>query len=451
MTDTPNQTAANGAIPGDGQGRFALLNARLVDPASNYDGPGGVVVEDGVIRDRGAHVTGDAVSGQPSLDCSGWVLAPGLIDARVFVGEPGAEHRETLASASAAAAAGGVTTIVVMPDTDPVIDDMALVDFLIRRARDTALVHVEPCAALTNGLQGREMTEIGLLKKAGAIAFTDGRNTIADTLLMRRILAYARDFDALVMHHTQDPYLSAAGVMHEGEFASRIGLPGIPPAAETIVLDRDVRLLELTRTRYHAAQISCAEALKTIAAAKEKGLPVTAGVSINHLTLNENDVGTYRTFCKLSPPLRSEDDRLAMVEGLADGRIDVIVSNHDPQDVTDKRQPFEMAADGAVGVETMLVAALRLYHGGAMDLLPLLRPMTEGPAKLLGLDRGRLTQGARADIVLFDPDAPWVLDRDDLKSLAKNTPFDESLFQGRVMRTFVSGKTVYAYREKSAA
>lgn len=435
----------NPARPLNEDGPFALVNARMIDPASNYDGPGGVVIDDGIIADVGPHIEPDIASNMPILDCTGQVLAPGLIDLRVFVGEPGLEHLETFRSVSEAAAAGGVTTLLIMPDTHPVIDDMAMVDYVIRRARDTAVVHIETAAALTKNLDGAEMTEIGLLSEAGARAFTDGKKTIVNSLIMNRLLKYAKDFDALVMHHPQDPYLAGSGVMHDGEFASRIGLPGIPRTAETIMLDRDLRLVERVQSRYHASQISCADSLKTTNAAKQKGLPVSVGVSINHLTLNENDIGTYKTFCKMSPPLRSEEDRMALVEGLADGSIDVVVSSHDPQDVTDKRQPFELAADGAVGVETMLVAALRLYHAAEMDLPALLRPMTENPAKLLGLNRGQIAKGYPADLVLFDPDEPWVLNRDDLKSLAKNTPFDESLFQGRVMRTFVGGKTVFAH------
>jgi dihydroorotase len=426
--------------------RTAFLSARIVDPASGYDGPGGLLIEGETILDVGAHLTRDAVGEAEMVECQGCVLAPGLIDARVFVGEPGAEHRETLATASQAAAAGGVTTIVTMPDTRPVIDDAALVDFLRRRARDTAIVRVEPAAALTKNLEGREMTEIGLLREAGAVAFTEGRRSVANARVMRRLLAYARDFDALVMHHVQDPDLAGQGVMNEGELAARLGLVGIPSAAETIMLDRDLRLAALTGGRYHAAQISCAESLEAIEIAKERGLRVTCGVSINNLALNEVDVGAYRTFTKLSPPLRAEHDRRAMVEGLREGAIDIIVSDHDPQDVEDKRHPFAEAAFGAVGVETLLPAALRLVHGGDLGLPTLLSALTDRPARLLGLDRGRLAPGAPADLVLFDPDAPWILDRDRLRSRAKNTPFDEARFEGRVLRTVVAGRTVCDYR-----
>jgi dihydroorotase len=300
-------------------------------------------------------------------------------------------------------------------------------------------------AALTRGLAGREMTEFGLLREAGAVGFTDGRRTVTDPLLMRRALTYARDFGALVMHHAADPSLSGAGVMNEGEVATRLGLAGIPKEAEIIVIERDIRLAALTGGRYHAAQISCAESLEIIRRAKDAGLAVTCGVSINHLALNENDIGPYRTFFKLSPPLRSDEDRRAMVGGLADGTIDVIVSSHDPQNVDTKRHPFAEAADGAVGLETMLPAALRLVHNGDVTYLTLFRALATRPAELLGLEFGRLAPGAPADLILVDPDQAWVLDPDQLRSRSKNTPFDGARFEGRVLRTLVAGRTVYEY------
>ena len=336
---------------------FALVNARLIDPFSGLDQMGGVLIVDGTIADVGPHITEDAVGNTDIGDCSGCVLGPGLIDMLVSAGEPGQEHRETLATASRAAAAGGVSTIVCVPNTDPVIDDVALVDFILRRARDTALVNVHPMAAMTKGLLGEEMSEIGLLHDAGAIAFANGKTSVASARVMRNVLAYAKDFGALIIHHLEEPTLAENGVMNEGEVATRLGLPGIPREAETIMLERDLRLAELTRGRYHAGQISCRASLDIIRAAKERGLPITCGVSINHLTLNENDIGPYRTFFKMRPPLRSEDDRAAMVEGIASGDIDVIVSAHDPQDSDGKRRPFAEAADGAIGVETLLSAA----------------------------------------------------------------------------------------------
>jgi len=384
------------------------------------------------------------------IDCAGHVLAPGLIDMLVFSGEPGHEHRETLSTTSRAAAAGGVTTIICMPNTEPVIDDVALVDFIMRRARDTARINVHPMAAMTKGLKSEEMAEIGLLRDAGAIAFTNGKTSLADAKMMRNVLAYAKDFGALIIHHLEEPTLAENGVMNEGEVATRLGLPGMPREAETIMLERDLRLAELTGGRYHAGQISCRASLDIIRAAKAKGLPVTCGVSINHLTLNENDIGPYRTFFKMRPPLRSEDDRRAMVEGVASGDIDVIVSAHDPQDADGKRRPFAEAADGAIGVETLLSAALRLHHDGSVDLVTLLRALTANPARLLGLPSGRLAKGAPADLVLIDLDTPFVVNPELLRTRSKNTPFDEARLQGRALMTLVAGRAVYNYGERGS-
>lgn len=421
-----------------------FANARLVDPASETERRGGLFVEGGVIRDAGPQLTAETVpEGTEVIHCGGLVLAPGLVDIRCFVGEPGYEHRETIASATAAAAAGGVTTLVCQPATDPVIDDPAIVDFLLRRARDTGIVRVHPMAAITKKLAGREMTEIGLLLAAGALAFTDGARSVTDTLVMRRAMTYARDFDALIVHHTEDPHLVGEGVMNEGAFSTRLGLTGVPVEAEAIMLERDMRLVKLTGARYHAASITCRDSLAIIARAKNEGLPVTAAVTINHLTLNENDIGSYRTFCKLSPPLRTEDDRLALADALADGLIDVIVSDHDPQDVETKRLPFAEAAPGAVGIETMLPAALRLFHAGQVSLPQLLKALSTHPARLLGLPGGSLAPGSPADLILIDLDEPWVLSRDSLKSKCKNSPFDEARLTGRVVKTCVAGRIVH--------
>ena len=436
-------TFAAGRPKDDGR-PLVFANARVIDPSRNLDAAGAVIVAARRIVAAGpAAARAARPAGAEIIDCKGAIVAPGLVDMRVFVGEPGAEHRETFASAGQAAAAGGVTSIVTMPDTDPVIDDVALVDFIARRARDEAEIRVHPMAALTRGLAGREMTEFGLLRDAGAVGFTDGRRTITNAALMRRALTYARDFGALIMHHTADPDLVGLGVMNESELATRLGLAGIPKEAEIVVLERDIRLAALTRGRYHAAQISCAESLDVVRRAKDAGLAVTCGVSINHLTLNENDIGPYRTFFKLAPPLRSDDDRRAMVAGVADGTIDVIVSSHDPQDVDTKRHPFAEAADGAVGLETMLPAALRLMHAGDLDALTLFRALATRPAEILGLEVGRLAPGAPADLIVVDPDRPWVLDAETLRSRSKNTPFDGARFTGRVLRTLVAGRTVY--------
>src|SRR5919112_3915766 len=368
-----------------------LANARIIDPSRDLDTNGDVLIADGQIRDtkRGIGAAG-VPEGTEIVDCRGRLVAPGLVDMRAFIGEPGAGHRETLASASEAAAAGGVTTIICQPDTSPAIDDPATVDFVLRRARDTAIVHVHPMAALTKGMKGEEMTEIGLLKAAGALAFTDGNKSVINAQVMRRALTYGGDFDALIVHHTEDPDLIGDGVMNEGEFAARLGLLGIPKAAETVMLERDVRLVALTGGRYHAASVTCAESLDVLRRAKDAGHQVTASASINHVTLNENDIGPYRTFLKVSPPLRAEDDRKILVQAVADGLIDVIMSDHNPQDVETKRLPFAEAAPGAIGLETMLTAGLRLVHNGEIELTTLLKGMSTRPAELLGLQAGTL-------------------------------------------------------------
>ncbi len=423
-----------------------FANARIVDPSRALDIVGDLLIADGVIREAKKGIGAAGVpEGTDVVDCRGKLIAPGLVDMRAFIGEPGAGHRETFASASQAAAAGGVTTIICQPDTSPVIDDPATVDFVLRRARDTAIVHVHPMAALTKGLEGKEMTEIGLLKAAGALAFTDGDRSVTNALVMRRALTYARDFDALIVHHTEDPDLIGDGVMNEGEFAARLGLLGIPSAAETVMLERDIRLVALSGGRYHAASITCAESLAVLRRAKEDGLKVTASASINHLALNENDIGPYRTFLKMSPPLRAEDDRKALAAALASGLIDVVMSDHNPQDVETKRLPFAEAAAGAIGLETMLTAGLRLVHSGEIELATLLRAMSTRPAEILGIAGGTLKSGAPADVIVVDMDVPWVVDPNELKSKCKNTPFDEARMSGRVVRTIVAGRTVYEY------
>lgn len=421
-----------------------LANARIIDPSRDLDFHGDVLIADGTIRDakRGIGAAG-VPEGTEVQDCRGQIVAPGLIDMRAFIGEPGAGHRETLASASQAAAAGGVTTIICQPNTSPAIDNVATVDYVLRRSRDTAIVHVHPMAALTKGLEGQEMTEIGLLKAAGAVAFTDGDRSVTNAQVLRRALTYARDFDALIVHHTEDPNLVGDGVMNEGEFAARLGLIGIPCASETVVLERDMRLVSLTGGRYHAASVTCADSLDVLRRARDAGHAVTASASINHIALNENDIGPYRTFLKVSPPLRAEDDRAKLAAAIADGLIDVIMSDHNPQDVETKRLPFSEAEPGAIGIETMLAAGLRLVHREEIKLTTLLRAMSTRPAELLGLPGGTLRPGAPADLVLIDIDAPWVLDADALKSKCKNSPFDDARMLGRVVRTIVSGRTVF--------
>lgn len=428
-----------------GAARRAYVNGRLIDPSQGLDGKGGIAVADGRITAVGPDVRPGKIGADTAVvDCSGKLVVPGFIDMRVFTGEPGNEHRETLASASEAAAAGGVTTMIVMPNTAPVIDDAAIVDFVLRRARDTAAVRVAPMAALTKGTRGEAMTEFGLLKEAGAVAVTDGNRAVANARVFRRALAYANDFGLLVVQHVEEPTL-AVGVMNEGEISTRLGLPGIPAAAEVILLERDIRLVELTGARYHAAQLSSAASLDVIRRAKDRGLPVSCGVSVNHLVLNENDVGAYRTFFKLSPPLRTEDDRRALVDGLKDGTVDVIVSSHDPQNADTKRLPFAEAEFGAIGLETLLAAALSLHHQGEVPLDRLVDALAVAPARLLGIESGRLAPGAPADFAVVDLEATWVVEDHVLRSRSKNSPFEHRSLEGRVIETVVAGRTVYAY------
>jgi dihydroorotase len=414
-------------------------NARLIDPERGTDAPGWLLVGDGTILDRGDR---EPPAADVVVECGGRCLAPGIVDIGVKVGEPGERHKESFRTAGAAAAAGGVTTVVTRPDTVPAVDSPEALEFLQRRAVGASPVHVLPMAALTKGREGREMTEIGFLMDAGAVGFTDAR-AVASTRVFQRCLTYARGLGALVVGHPQDLALSEGACVTTGQFASMLGLPDVPPVAERLGLERDLALAEATGARYHADQLSTACSLPALERAKAAGLEVTAGVSIHHLTLNEFDVGDYRTFFKLTPPLRAETDRVAMVEALASGLIDVVGSFHTPQDEEEKRLPFEEAASGAVGLETLLPAAMRLHHGGHITLPRLWRALALNPARLLGLPTGRLASGAPADLVLFDPDAPFVLDRTTLRSKSKNTPFDLARMQGRVLGTWVDGARVF--------
>lgn len=425
-------------------GTVRYVNARLFDPGHKLDMKGGIRVTNGIINSLGPKI--DSKSRPPSehlIDCKGKLLVPGLIDMRVFAGEPGFEYKETLATASESAAAGGVSTIITMPNTDPVIDDAALVDFVLRRARDTGLVRVAPMAALTKGLGGTEMTEFGLLKDAGAVAVTDGTKSIANARVLRRAMSYAKDFGLPIVQHVEDANLALDGVMNESELSTRLGLPGIPAMAELIVLERDIRLVELTGAHYHAAQISCRASVDAVRKAKAQGLPVTCGVAINHLTLNENDIGPYRTFFKLSPPLRSEEDRQALVEGVRDGTIDVIVSGHDPENPDTKRLPFGEAAFGAIGLETLLSAAHGVHLNDGVPLETLVKAMTNAPASILGLETGSLTEGAPADFALFDENVMWTVKEWSQKSKSNNTPFEDRMMQGRVVKTVIAGQPVF--------
>lgn len=421
---------------------LTFINARLIDPEAG-ERRGALRVRNGVIEDvvEGA-APGSGFDGEV-IDCDGKALAPGLVDMRVFVGEPGARHRESFRSAGQAAAAGGVTTIVAQPDTSPPLDDPALVQFALKRAREVTSIRVHAMAALTRGLNGREMSEQRFLLDAGAVALTDADRALADTRLMRACMTYARGFDALIVHHVQEPALSAGSCATSGEFASRLGLPSVPAIAERMMLERDLALAEATGVRFHADQVTTAGALAPLARAKAAGLAVTAATSIHHLTLNEFDVADYRTFFRLTPPLRAETDREAAVDALAEGLIDIIVSSHLPQDEEAKRLPFEEAATGAVGLETFLPACMRLVHAGRIDLPTLFRRASLAPSRLLGLEGGRLSRGAPADLVLFDPDAPFILDREKLRSRSKNTPFDRTRMEGRVLGTWVGGERVF--------
>jgi len=437
-------------MSGQGPRPLVVENARILDPSRQLDEAGSLVVLDGVIAEAGAAARNQGrPDGSEVIDARGALLIPGLVDARVFIGEPGGEHRETIRSVSQAAAAGGVTTILTMPDTDPVIDDVALAQFVMRTARETADVNVLPAAALTKGLQGREMTEIGILSQAGVPAFTEGRHHLANAGLVRRLMTYARDFDAMVMLETEDADLVGSGVMNEGLLASWLGLPGIPAEAELIPLERDLRLAALTGCRYHAAKISTAASAEAVRQAKRRSRNISAGISINHLSLNENDIGAYRTFFRLSPPLRTEDDRQAMIDALADGTIDIIVSSHDPQDADGKRRPFTEAESGAIGLETLLPAALRLHQSDRVPLMRLIEAMTAAPAKLLKIDRGTLQARRPADFALVDLDAPFVFGKDRIRSRSKNTAFENARFQGEVIRTVVGGRTVFETSERS--
>ena len=425
-----------------------IKNARLIDPASNTDHIGAIFVQNGVIVDTATGEIPGAPEDTTIVNARGQLLSPGLIDMRVFTGEPGHEYRETLASASKAAAAGGVTSFVCMPDTLPAIDDGALVDFIIRRAQNDCCVNVLPSAAITKGLKGKEISEFGLLKQAGAVCLSEGRNSIQSSALLRQAFTYAANFDLPVAHHVSDDGLTGVGVMNSGFFATTLGLKGIPLEAETIPLSRDLQLALLTKVRYHAAQISCKNSIEILKREKDRSATISAGASINNLTLNEIDVGQYRTFFKLDPPLRSEDDRHAMIAGLNDGTIDTIHSGHDPQDVEVKRRPFAEAASGAIGLETLFSAALRLVHSGDTDLMSILRAMTIRPAEILGLNSGRLSKGAPADFFIADPDYPWVVDEASINSRSNNTAFEGARFSGKVMQTYVAGQLVFDHENE---
>ena len=416
--------------------------ARLLDPETGLDTLGDLLVE----GDRIAAVGGDLAAGcrdVETMNANGLCLAPGLVDMRVQLREPGAEHMESIETGGQAAAAGGVTTMVALPNTDPPVDNVSVVEFLARRAREVKLAKIHTYAAATKGLGGRDLTEMGLLAANGALGFTDGVHAVADALVMRRVLAYARTFDLLVVQHPEEPSLARAGEVNEGETATRLGLSAITPAAEVIMIERDLRLIEVTGGRYHVAHVSTAAGIEAIRRGKAQGLPVTCDTAPPYFALNETAIGDYRTFAKLSPPLRSEWDRRAVIEGLRDGTIDAIASDHAPWDQDSKRLPFSSAAYGIVGLETLLPLSLELYHNRHLGLLELMRRLTLNPARILRLPVGRLAPGAPADLVLFDPDLRWRISTDEFRSKSKNAPFDGRPVQGRVRRTIVDGRTIF--------
>jgi len=433
------------SIPPEKQpGRVAYINARLLDPATRLDQPGALLTDGETIADFGPSLFEAGVpDGIQIVDCHGACLAPGLVDMRVQLREPGEEHKETIETSSRAAAAGGVTAMVCLPNTEPVIDDVSGVEFIARRAREVKLVKVYCHAAVTQGLAGEQLCEIGLLKEAGALAFTDGLQSVADAQVMRRALSYARTFDALIIQHPEEPSLASGGAMNEGEIATRLGLPGIPRAAEVIMVERDLRLVELTGGRYHAAHLSTAEAVDAVRRAKAKGLRVSCDTAPPYFTLDETAVGDYRTFAKLSPPLRTRADCAAIIAGIADGTIDAIASDHAPHDQDSKRQPFAQAASGIIGLETLLPLSLALCHQGRLGLFDILAPLTYKPADLLGLGAGRLRKGAPADLVLFDPNRSWTIQESKFRSKSKNSPFAERETKGWVLRTVVDGRPVF--------
>lgn len=418
-----------------------ITNARLLDPASGLDAPGALLVRDGLIADCGAGLS--APAGATVVDAGGACLAPGLIDLRANLGEPGAEHRETIASAAQAAAAGGITTICVLPDTDPALDDPALISFITRQGEATGSVALLPYGAATAGCAGKELAEFGLLRAAGAIAFTDGVRAIASARTMRLALSYARAFGAFIVQHPEEPSLASGGAATEGELATRLGLPGITPAAEAIMVARDIALARITGGHVHFAHISTAAALDLIRAAKAGGLAVTCDTAPPYFDLNETAIGDYRSYAKLSPPLRTEADRQAVVAALADGTVDAIASDHQPRDADDKRLPFAQAEAGGAGLATLLGVTLARVHAGDLPMLTALGLLTSRPATLLGLPQGRLAKGAPADVVLFHPDRGWKVEAGKLPGKAQNSPFDGRALEGRVLGTWKAGRRVF--------
>ena len=422
-----------------------LINAHIIDPSQNLDEKGSLIIDEkGKIKSIGKNVKrSDVSSNAEVIDIKDNILIPGIVDMKAFVGEPGYEYKENFRTLSNAALAGGVTSIVTMPNTKPLIDNVSMVDFIIRRGRDKSSVNLYPCATLTRELSGNQMTEFGLLSAKGIIGFTDVVKTVQNTETMSKIMNYAADLGVLIMQHAEDLELSKNGCINEGEVSTRLGLEGISYIAEKIILERDLSLLNEFPCRYHVNQISSKESLEVIKQNKVIGKKFTVGVSINNLSLNENDIGDFKTFLKLSPPLRSEDDRIALVNGVKSGLIDVIVSDHTPEDEESKRLPFAQAATGSIGIETLLSLALEMYHNESLPLKRIIETLTINPAKILKINKGSLKTGNDADICIFDLNKPWVVKADDLKSKSKNTAIEDRKLQGKVIMTFLNGNLVY--------
>ncbi len=422
-----------------------FINGRIIDPSQNIDEVGGLIIDtNGKIKAIGKNVKkGNIPSKTEKIDLKGKVLIPGIVDMKVFIGEPGFEYKENFRSLSNAALSGGVTSVVSMPNTSPVIDNVSMVDFILRRGRDKAGINIFPSATLTRNMEGKLMTEFGLLSSKGIVGFTDATKTIQNSEIMSRILNYASDLDVLVMQHPEDEYLSRGRCISEGEISTRLGLQGIPDIAEKIIIERDLSLLEEYHCRYHISQLSSAKSVEVIKKYKDEGLKFSAGVSINNLSLNENDIGDFKTFMKISPPLRKENDRKALIKGIKEGYIDVIVSDHKPEDEESKRLPFAQAAEGSIGIETLLSLALELYHNKSLTLNKIIEVLTYNPAKILKINKGTLKKGVDADLCIFDLNEPWMVDVSKLKSKSKNAAIENRKLQGKVLMTYLNGENVF--------
>ena len=421
-----------------------FINANIIDPYNSLNENGGLIIgEDGKIEAIGKKVnTNNLPTREKPIDLKGKYVFPGLVDMRVFVGEPGYEYKENFRTLSNAALSGGVTSVVTMPNTNPIIDNVSIVDFLKRRGRDKSKINIFPSASLTQNIEGTNMTEFGLLASKGIIGFTDGVKTIQNTSLMSKIMNSAKDLGCLIMQHAEDYHLSKNGMINTGIIATKLGLPGIPDIAERIIIERDLTLLEKTKCRYHISQISSAKSVDIIKQRKND-IKFTCGVSINNLSLNENDIGDFKTFLKLSPPLRREEDREVLVQGLKDNTIDVIVSDHKPEDEESKRLTFSQAATGASGIETLLSLSLELYHNGSVKLETIIKALTCNPAKILNIDKGNLSIGNDADFCIVDLNKPWIVKKENLISKSKNTSIEDKRLQGKVTNTFVKGKELF--------